>query len=122
LHIEPVDLAVPRRSLVQPYQPVVSEQLDEKPLRSVAIGPDAVHDNVSARLKLATKQSRGNVKATGIQTAAYHVSMYGYFFSVRGGVGGNRRMLVAIQLRVSAGSITSSRPPPADALMALEPS
>jgi hypothetical protein len=39
--------------------------------------------------------------------------MYGYFFPARGGVGGKRVRPLTIQSRVSAGSITSSIPPPA---------
>jgi len=45
--------------------------------------------------------------------------MYGYFFPVLGGTGGRRFKPLAIQSRVSAGSITSSIPPPAAALTAL---
>ena len=45
--------------------------------------------------------------------------MYGYFFVVRAGTGGSRFRPLAIQSRVSAGSITSSIPPPAAALTAL---
>jgi hypothetical protein len=44
--------------------------------------------------------------------------MQGYFFPVLGGTGGRRLSPCAIQSRVSAGSITSSMPPPAAALTA----
>ena len=54
--------------------------------------------------------------------ASYQVSMYGYFLPTRSAFGGRRFRLLAIQLRVSAGSITSSRPPPTPAFMALAPS
>ena len=52
-------------------------------------------------------------------TTCYHVSMYGRFFPVLVGVGGRRFSPLTIQVLVSAGSITSSRPPPAAALTAL---
>ena len=68
----------------------------------------------------ASEQARKARKEHGL--ASYQVSMYGYFFSVRGALGGRRFKLLAIQLRVSAGSITSSKPPPTPALMALAPS
>ena len=49
----------------------------------------------------------------------YQVSMYGYFLSVRFGGLGTRRNPCAIHRRVSAGSMTSSKPPPVPALTAL---
>ena len=50
--------------------------------------------------------------------AAHQVSMKAYFLPSRGGAGGTRFRLFTIQRRVSAGSITSSSPPPAAALTA----
>ena len=70
----------------------------------------------------ARRSVRRRPAGPGYRGRRYQVSMYGYFFSVRGVAGGRRRRLFPIQLRVSAGSMTSSRPPPVPALTALAPS
>ena len=68
------------------------------------------------------RRRAGFAQAITSAASAYQVSMYGYFFSVRAERGGRRFKLLAIQLRVSAGSMTSSKPPPTPALIALAPS
>ena len=99
------------------------------PIRTLKVGQGPVADLrlVLGRTACGSGTCQWTVPCAGsdrspIADRRYQVSMYGYFLPVRGTLGGIRFKLLAIQLRVSAGSITSSSPPPTPALIAFAPS
>ena len=97
-----IEDSVPLCSLPSEYHWRPSSAIAPEPPCSVNAGPvrGCYKQRPSGRATIAGRFS----------ALCYQVSMYGCFFSVRGGTGGRRLSPLAIHDRVSAGSITSSTP------------